>query len=295
VRIAKLFCLVLVTACAPGPHSLRIDPALATLVPADAIALAGIRIDKLTRSPLYRDLRPLLDTNLVSRLTRRTGRRLGDLWELLAVATPEDIVWMARGRFSASGIEPRLTWPGARRATYRNHLFISDARQAVSFMNASTALAGRPERIKAIIDQRDSEAAPPADLLALAGEIDDSAQIWAVVLGGRKPPPGVLEPLRRLLEDILPKIERARAAVKVGETLALNVEAECRNLDDAETLRSAANAFLGFTRLQRNEGPALREALDRLSVQREGALVKLTVELPAPLVKKLLPIQKPAS
>jgi len=292
VRICAFFCLLVFLACSAPPEIRRVDPALATLIPPEAVALAGVRLDRLENTPLYETLRPFLMDHLPVPLAK--GAANAELWELLGVLTPKDTLWMTRGRFSASGIEPRLTWDGARRTAYRGYLMITDGRLAVTFMNATTALAGRPGRLRTVIDQRDTGAQPPADLLSLAGGIGASCQMWAVARGGRKPPPDLPEPVGRLLADILPKLRHARVTIEARDTLLLTAEAECRTPDDAETLRSAANAFIGFTRLQRNRRPALREALDLLSVQREGTLVRLAVELPAPLLEELLAAEETA-
>ncbi len=295
-RMRVIFCWAilvpfLTVSCLPQPHRSRIDPALATLIPAEAVALAGVRIDRLRESPLYDDFAPFIDQAFDGASARNAAVRL---WELLIVYTPEGTIRMARGRFSASGIEPRLSWPGAHRSKYRNYLFITDGRRAVSFMNASTALAGPPERLKTVIDQRDSGRRPPADLLAIAEAVDASNQIWAVARGGVPPPTDAPEALRRALEGILPKLLNLRAAARVEQTMRLEIRAECRNPEDAETLRSAANVLIGFTRRNGSHSPALREALGLLSVQREGTAVTAAAELPARLVKELLATGPPS-
>jgi len=280
-------------ACGPRPRHVRIDPALATLVPPEAIALAGVRLDRLRQAAAYKQLRPVLETNPVARLTQRAGDAFADLWELLAVVTPDDAVWMARGRFSPSGMEPRVSWDGARRTTYRNHLLITDGERAIVFMNATTAVAGNPERLRKIIDQRDSDVKPPGDLLALAYTIDGSNQIWAVAQGGRSFPAVVPGALGHTLSEVLPKLRHARVMVDVQDRVLLRADGECFTPEDAETLRSALKAFIGLAKLQKKGAPALRKLLEQASVTGEASTVGFTVEAPPDLLRALL-VREPA-
>ena len=106
------FALLLILASGCGSRrapSIRIDPALATLVPSGTVLLAGARLDALRATPLYRKfaadaLGPVL-----------AGVDLKDVWELLAVSNGRETAVLARGRFSSTG--PRAGGFGPRRRT----------------------------------------------------------------------------------------------------------------------------------------------------------------------------------
>ena len=61
---------------------------------------------------------------------------------------------MVRGKFSESGMEPRLEWEGSTRSSYKGYLMVTDENAAVTFMNSTTAVAGPPARVKEVIDSQ---------------------------------------------------------------------------------------------------------------------------------------------
>ncbi len=183
--LAALLCLA-VAGCGPAQvGSVRVDPALATLVPGDAIMLAGVRLDALRKTPVYQKYIGERNMPGLDDLTRNTGldpRK--DIWELLVVSNGVDLAVLARGNFAPQGEEPRINRPGVQRMPYKGYTLIGNEQGAVAFMNASVAVAGRPAAGRSIIDNRGKSNGIPPALRPKVDAIPSAAQLWLVAAGG---------------------------------------------------------------------------------------------------------------
>jgi hypothetical protein len=232
-------CLLLAACgCARRPASVRIDPALATLVPSDTVLLAGVRLEALRATPAYRKL------GSPAALLGETGLDLDKVWEILAVSNGRRTAILGRGKFSDSGLEPRLDIPGATRTTYKGYPFTANESLAVAFMNPSTAVAGRPEAVRAILDDRGRSNGPPPGLERQIERIGPQNQIWAVGAGSAElaqaaPHAGNLANLGTALR----LMESFRIAAEVGTGVRLTSTAQCHNQDDAQSLAGALRFF----------------------------------------------------
>ena len=281
--------LAVFLACGPKtPPHVVIHPAMATLVPPDTVMLAGARLDQLRETPLYRRYVASPGRSSLSDLISKTGVKPENLWEALAAYNGADTVVMLRGKFSETGLEPRLEWEGARRDSYKGCLIISDGRAGVAFINATTAVAGLVPRVRAAIDQRGGATRPPPALLSMTGGIDPSNQIWAVALGGPPLPAGETRGPMLNFARVLHKIDRFRAMANLHDGMVFSAEAECARPEDAETLLSALQAFVGLGRFALKDRPAMTAALDALSLLRNEATVQVNATLPASVVDELI-------
>jgi hypothetical protein len=265
-----------------------IDPAMATLVPPDTVMLAGARLDQLRETPLYRRYVASPGKSSLADLVSKIGVKPENLWEALAASNGADTVVMVRGKFSETGLEPRIDWEGARRDSYKGCLIVTDGRAAIAFVNATTAVAGPVRRLRAVIDQRGGAARPPPALLKMTEGIDRSNQVWAVALGGPPLPEGEVNGPMLNLARILRKIDRFRAMANLLDGLIFAAEAECATPEDAQTLHSALQALVGLGRFGVKDRPATAAALDAVSVLRNEATVQVNATLPAPVVEELL-------
>ncbi len=260
-------CLLWVSACGPGgPPGVKVDPAMLTLAPQDTVALIGIRMDHLRETPFWdkhvaSGRAPGLDG-----LIEKTRVDPEKLWEILAAYNGSTLVVMARGKFTEGGLEPRLDWDGARRTSYKGYLIVEDALTAVTFMNASTALAGSPNRVRQIIDQRDQAAGPPQELIRLIEGIDRSNQIWAVSRGGFSTPEEGLRGPAANLDRVLRKVESFRAMANLNNGMLFRAEGTCQTAEDAETLRSAVKALIGLARFGGRDKPDLVALYDTIAI-----------------------------
>jgi hypothetical protein len=179
MRFWTVCLLVALVGCgARRPPSVKIDPALATLVPADTVLLAGVKLEALRATPVYKKL------GSPAALLGEAGIALDKAWEILAVSNGRQTAILARGKFSdTGGLEPRIEIPGATRTEYKGYALTATDSLAVAFMNPSTAVAGRPEAVRAILDQRGQSSGPPQILERQIELIGPQNQIWAVGAG----------------------------------------------------------------------------------------------------------------
>ena len=126
------------------PASVRIDPALATLMPRDTLLLAGIRVEALRATPLYKKIGAEAISGLVS------GLDLKNIWEILAASNGGEMAILARGKFASAGMEPEISLPGASRTAYRLHAPRKRWDRS-GFFESEHRLAGRPKSVKSIL------------------------------------------------------------------------------------------------------------------------------------------------
>lgn len=266
-----------------------IDPALAALVPSDTVLLAGARVDHLRETAFYKKHLAARTSSSLEEWVEWIGvdpRR--DIWEVLAMYNGVDAAVMTRGKFSEMGLEAKIRREGAARSSYKGHTLTGNEESAVMFMNPTTAVAGPPERLHAIIDRRGQGASPPAGLLEMVEAIDRSNQIWAAALGGsawtQVPPEGNFA----AAVSILRKVRYAKAGVNLREGFVFEAEAGCANARDADTLQSTIRAIIGLARLGARDRPALQALYDSILVRRQEAVVEVHASVPSGLLDQLL-------
>jgi hypothetical protein len=264
------------------PASVRIDPALATLVPRDTLLLAGIRVEALRATPLYQKIGAETISGLVS------GLDLKNIWEILAASNGGEMAILARGKFASAGLEPEIALPGASRTSYLGYTLIGNDRTALVFLNPSTALAGQPEVVKRILDERGNSTGPPRPLSEEIAQIAPDSQIWAAGMGGSGqlacavPQGGNLGNIATALK----LVERFRVAADLRSGAKISAVALCRSERDAESLGGALQVFLALARMG---NPGFRSATDAIRIEQQQSTVRLEASIPEEPLESLLP------
>jgi hypothetical protein len=280
-RVFPLCLTVLIFAgCGTRPPSVRIDPALAMLVPKGTVLLAGARLEALRATPAYRKF------GVEALAGTLAGLELKDVWEILAVSDGRDTAVMARGKFAPSGLEPEISRPGATRTPYKGYTLIGLGESALVFMNPTTAAAGRPDALRSIIDQRGASAGPPAPLAAEIAAISPENQIWAAGIGARvagmAPRTGNLANLATALK----LIDRFHAAADLRSGARIGAVALCTSDRDAESLSGALNALIGFARIG---NPGFARVSGAIRIEQQQSTVRIDGSLPEDVLESLLP------
>jgi len=287
---ASTACLgvLLLVGCGAGmPDHVPIDPALGTLVPPDTVLLAGVRLDHLREVPgferLFEEAAPVAFREFI----RDTGLNPAeDVWEVLFASNGAENVLMVRGRFSATGLEPRFEREGARRMPYRGYMMIGDDDAAVLFMNASTALLGTPELLQSIVDGRDRFSGIPEALMARLATIDYASQIWAVSVGRWPRTQFDVGNWGNLL-GVLSRVEGLTLSTTLNGVFSLLVQADCSSEEEAESLLTNVRALLALTRFATAEKPAAAALLDSVGLLRKEGRVELSANLASELLLDL--------
>src|SRR5579872_5199704 len=105
LAVAMAFC----AACGHKAEGPKMDPSIATLVPADTVLMAGTRLEALLKTPIYQ--RNFADRKIpqIDEFAQRTGldpRK--DLWELLFASNGTHGVLLGRGKFGDEMMAPGL-------------------------------------------------------------------------------------------------------------------------------------------------------------------------------------------
>lgn len=287
---------VLLTACRqqpPGTGSIRIDPALETLIPADTMFIMGANVDAIRNTSVYQKNIGIIALPRLNEFTHQTGidpRK--DLSQLLSTSNGKAGVLMARGRFNASELGPRLEGEGAKRSAYKGHNFFGDDRNAVTFINSTTALAGSTDSLKSIVDGLDQphHGLPPA-LADRVRAIPAGSQIWAAFTGGVQglnvtvPEGSNLGSVIRALKGM----ESATMGIDLRNGFDLNADAICQNENEAKQLRLAMKAIVGLGRLSTPDNqPDLLKLYDAVQVEQVQNKVTATAHIPPDLVDRFV-------
>jgi hypothetical protein len=277
-RLAVLIvALAAFTACRRGPSA--IDPALEAFVPPDTVLLAGVRVEQLRGTPLFEKVMAATES-----LEARTGfdpRK--DARELLLASDGRGALLAARGSFRAGAV-PDSAPP----TDYRGTTIYGAGQGAFAFIDASTAVAGTPESVRAALDRRGSK--PPASaLLSRARAIPAEYQVWAVS-SGTPDLPGGAGNFDRML--------RAVADVTFVADLRSGVRAEargiCRDEPNARALADALRGLLALGRLAAPKNdPAFSRLYDTIRIEQQRDTVRVNADVPAETASRVLDLLRP--
>ena len=250
-------------------------------------------VEAIRNTNVYQKHIGIIDLPRLNEFTRQTGidpRK--DLSEVLSTSNGKTGVFMARGKFNTADLEARLEKQGARRSTYNGVNLFGDEKNAVTFINATTAVAGPMETLKPIIDGRGQSrhGLPPA-LAARVRTLRAGSQIWFAFIGGVQglkvtaPEGSNLATAISLLRGI----DDAALGMDLRTGFELAGDANCRSEKNASDLRLALKAVIGFGRLSTPDNqPDLLKVYDAIQIDQDKAKVILSAHVPPELVDKFV-------
>jgi hypothetical protein len=277
----------LLAACShPPPPGPKIDPALAGMIPADTILLAGARIEAIKKTPIYQKNlagRSLPAADQFAEQMRIDPRK--DLWELLYVSNGTQNAVLGRGMFSDES-EPRI--PG-RRFGYGGFNFVGDDNRAVLLISPTSAAIGDTPELKAMVDARDKSPGPPAALAALMKDIPTESQVWAAYSGGPLHLPIPTTGNLSNINNILRAIQSGTFYLDLRTGLVGAARGNSRTEKDSQDLEGGLKALVGLGRLSTpHDRPELQRVWDGLRITQQDRTVKLYIEEPEELVGQFL-------
>jgi hypothetical protein len=288
-----LVCVVL-SACRPKPSAtVVIDPALITLIPADTILLAGVRMEPIKSTEIYKRYVASQKLPMLDEFTRKTGldpRK--DLWEFLVAANGKDMLVMARGHFSEMGLEPRLAIEGAQRFSYKGFEMLGDeASSAVVFINSSTAVAGPTAALRHLVDARTRpDSGAPRWLLDRVNAVPSSNQIWVVGSVAGQLEKMVPKPSAQTMNfgQFLDSLKLLTAQIDLQNGIDIHAEGLCENEAGAKRLNDAMRGILGLGRISTPQSnPEMLRVYDGVKVLLKEKAVLVDVNWPLSLVDEL--------
>lgn len=288
---AAILCLAL-TACQPKKTgSIRIDPTLEALIPADTIFVAGANVDAIRDTPVYQKLLSRAPLPQLDEFTRQTGldpRK--DLSQILSCSDGKHGLLLARGTFHLADLEARLPERGALRFTYKNHSLFGNEQAAVVFLNPSTAAAGPASALRALLDQGPGSGLPPA-LRDLVRTLPVTDQAWAVLSGGLQGL-NLSAPANSNLANVisaLRSIDTATLGMDLRNGLNLAAEVTCKTDRDAKFVHDLVKGVVGLGRLNTPDNqPELLKLYDAINVTQQQNRAQVTADIPSALVDHFL-------
>jgi len=289
-RVLPFVLLALLAGCrrAPSP-TVFIDPALVTLIPADTVVLAGVRVEQLAKTQFWKDYVEKGRVPALESFRRRTGLNVPrDLWELLLSSDGKNTIVFLRGKFSDMGMEPRLEREGVQRMSYKGLTMIGDESYAVLFLNPSTAAVAPAPVLRRVVDTRNTLAGVPHALGERIKKIPSTNQAWfAASVGGMIPGGEALSGNWANLARMARSVEYARGGLDLRTEFHANVYLETGGAQQAERLSAAVRALLGIGRLSTTDQQ--REMLsvyDGMHVAQEDGAVHFSTDIPYAVLEK---------
>lgn len=285
--------LLLTSACSRQPQQgiVFVDPALATLTPADTTVLVGARLDKLRDTATYQRHFENAHFPALDRFSQQTGLDPHkDVWEILYASNGTDGVLMTRGRFSPVDMEPRLQRNGATETSYRGYSLFGDEHSSVFFMNQTTALAGSTPALKRILDAQNSGGAhgiPPA-LVPLVRAIPPFAQFWATFSSPQLALPVPNESNLGNVNTVLRSAANGTFYADVSHGLKARASLNFASDEQANQMMDSIRALLALGKAASNRKPDLIRAYDQIHVSNPPQSVDVTADVSQDLVDRLI-------
>ena len=288
--VATLAAVGLITGCQkPQAISLRIDPALASLIPNSTKYIIGAKLEKLRETVTYQRHFKDRFSDQFDEFARNTGMDpRKDLWEILICSDGKRSVMMGRGKFAVADLEPRLELEGAERTRYKSYNFFGDERNAGVFINVSTALVGDVSLLKEIVDRQNNPSIPVA-LQPLIEAVPPGTQVFAVFNGLPMQLPEMKDPNFSNLARVANSIESGWLSVNMSRGLNATVFANCKDDKMAEGLNGAIRGLLGFVRLSTpGDQPDVLKAIDAVDVKQDQNKMRVSANLNEQVVDSLV-------
>ncbi|HTT65626.1 MAG TPA: hypothetical protein VMG35_27445 [Bryobacteraceae bacterium] len=284
-HLLLLLCLLL-AGCGSLTRTGPIDPALAAYVSPDAVALAGVRMEQLRTTPIYRKLAQQNRLRFDEFRTESGFDPSRDIREVLLASDGKSLLAIARGTFTGPPA-------GARDAgEYKGYqLFTRDAGDAIVFIDRNIALAGPAQDVRAAIDQAKGHSGGlPRDLMARVRALPAAAQIWAVVAEWKGATPDQLRQMGNLgnVDRILRSVDGASLTVDLRTGVHAAVTGDCRTEDGARNLADSLRGLTALGRMSMQRNPDLEQALSAIQVKQDGRVVQLNADIPEDLADRLL-------
>ena len=251
----------------------RVDSAWNAFVPPDSIVLAGIHLDQLRATSVYRKL------SAQHRLPRFEAFESGtgidperDVHELIVAYDGQNLLWIARGAFQVK-----------EQGSQQNN--------GVTVVDKDTALAGPAALVRAAIDRsRSGHEGAPGSLTVQLAALPGDPQIWAITSGWTGLRPDTLSQMGNAanLDRVLRAAQSTTLTADLRAGVHAAVAAECRTEPDAQNLSAQLHGLVGLLRSVPKNRPDLLRAFDGVQVTQQARSVKVHVDIAEDVVERLL-------
>jgi hypothetical protein len=279
----------LLAGCSREPASVKVDPALAALVPADAVMVAGVRMEAVRSTPFYQKWvgrRQVVDLDKFASETGIDPRQ--DIGELLFASDGKIGIVFAKGRFPESTLRRMLERSGARKIQHGKYTLYGTEEAAVVLLNETTVAAGPAPALRAVLERRSGGLS--TQFREKLKTIAPDTQIWIASLGfsplaEKLPEAGNLANLRRILATV----ENTTLALDLRYGVNLTAAGSCKTEQDAKFIHDGIRGLLGMGRLSTPDNePDLLRFYDAFQVSRQKSVLSVKAEIPMDVLEKFL-------
>jgi hypothetical protein len=271
-----------------------VDPAFGPLVPPDTTFMAGVRLDKIRETALYKRLKGQYDLERRMNLfAQRTGLDpQKDLWQVLVVSNGEQTLVLARGKFTTGEMEPKLGALGNERTSYKDYTLIGTPQTSVVFMNPGVAVAGSQAALKHLLDHRAEYRDLPAQFVEKLKSMPAADQAW-IVSSGTLPGMKAIGPdatgVRSMLSNLIGFIKDLQVGFHIDEGVDMAAQIDCISQEGAQRVHDAAKGALGLARLNTaNDQTQLLRLYDGVQVNQKDTQVTVDAKIAPDSVDPLL-------
>lgn len=232
----------------------KIDPALAVLVPPETQMLVGIRAKEITQTPVYALLREKRLLEPLESFVERTGiTPEKQLYELLVTFDGKESLILARAKFhEESALEPDIKGPGMQRFDHGGRMFIGNPQFAIAFVNATTAMMGSTPYLRETVDRLNAgKLGIPEYFSTQQDLIPRTNYVWMVTRGltpemrSYIPEQGNMANLTRMLRGM----QGSRVMVDLRGDVLVSAQATMDSPESAAQMVSALKGLAGLARL----------------------------------------------
>ncbi|MEP7364828.1 MAG: hypothetical protein ABI972_16355 [Acidobacteriota bacterium] len=264
---------------------LGIDAGLAAMVPREATVLAGFRMDRIRKSPLYEKY--FKNRLPVGGETAKEMMQFQEqIDEVLAAMTGKDTLVLARGRLDRAAIEAKLRSAKVEEAVIGGHKGFTKDKIALVLLDGGVALAGPREQVEDALSRAGKIVALPARFFNPSRTIPAESSVWVISVGRlpafNVPERSNLANLPRLMENV----ELATANADLSDGVKFSAAATCTTEDDAKQIQTLFRGLIGMARLSTpNDKPELLKVFDRIELKQTSRNVEVNANLPVEVIE----------
>lgn len=296
--------LILVSLATAAAAMGAVDPALMNLVMPDAKVLSGIQVDQSISSPfgqyVLAQMQP--DQGFLKFVTATGFDPRRDLREILiatssdAAANGKGVLILGRGSFQTAQLAAAATAAGATVTQYQGISVLTspeaDSSHSVAFLDATTAVMGDTDAVKAAIDRRISRATFSGPLAQKATDVSGTNQAWFATLTpiseflNGKIPNASLNGITQ--SNLLQAVLQASGGVNFGSSgVTISADAVTRSNQDAQALVDVLKFLTSMVQMNAADNPQVASLADAAKFTADGAVMHLSLSLPEQQVERL--------
>lgn len=265
-------CLLAFVSCRSSTSGgVRVDSTLGSFVPPTTGVLAGIDLERIKTSSLYKRHEQQLNLTFLNEFSERTGidaRR--DVASLLIAWPANQPVVIAKGRFAEAEVGRKL----------QNHVFFPKRNILLATLDPS----GRPPT------QQDGNGGVPQAVKDRMTVLSGEDQIWLVSSQSLPVSRIPLRPdLQSALSNLIAYVTGASMGVSMTDGAQFESELMCVSPQGAKQVHDAIRGGIGLARLTTKDDELdLLRVYDAIQVTQDGQTVRVRAELPAGLADRLI-------